>query len=557
MDVNNILSQFGGKNSKETIYMSVTPGVGLELIRLDLSNHAVRNYAYRPLQYNESLRQISDMEEFRNSVSELFDELNISPKSNIILNIPMVHFGSKELPLLLADDAVTEALISEVEQSYIFKRYEPSISWVDSAIQPSGDTRKLFYTAIQKNVVDDIETILNELGMNLVGVEVSLTSILKALLFSGLTEAQMKDNITWNLMLISQSGYSIISMVGKHIVEYYEEPIAIKSFEGEEIYNAISSSAQITLMNYPANYLYIISETDFVSAEFLAGKIQADGTVDYLDNNSFRKQDIIPVSLEVLKDVSDKVSLEAIGIASPVMIPEKFNFISSSVSFEDPNDPVHVALGNYEFFISPNAARNIVATFSLVLLLPFLAILLLLPAVLKQKEAKLEDVNTQLEVINREIDEKKGNINENTAFDINTEIEKVLSDNRTKLIGYSALGESVTKKLWITYFSTKDDGLFDIKGGSENVEDIYTFFRSMKDSLLNAKLRIHKLEMKTNSVDEAISIDVNQSAEYEFEITNLSEAELAAAEADKAEADKNNQDPAQNNTNNNNNNNNN
>ena len=54
----------------------------------------------------------------------------------------------------------------------------------------------------------------------------------------------------------------------------------------------------------------------------------------------------------------------------------------------------------------------------------------------------------------------------------------------------------------------------------------------MKDSLLNTKLRIHKLEMKTNSVDEAVSIDINQPAEYEFEITNMSDAELAPLPAE-------------------------
>ena len=261
MDLNSILSQLG-VGSKDTVYLSVTPGVGLELIQLDVANKTVKNYAFRPLEYNESLRELSDIEAFKNAVTELFSELKINIKSNVVLNLPMVLFGSKELPLLLADDAVSEALTSEVEQSYIFKRYEPVISWADANNSQSGDMRKLFYSAIQKNVVDDLKSALTELGANLVGIEMSLTSILKALAFSGLAQEQMKDNVSWNLMLIKQSGYSICSMIGKSIVDYYEEPLAIKSFEGEEIYNAINASAQITLMSYPANYLYIVSETE-------------------------------------------------------------------------------------------------------------------------------------------------------------------------------------------------------------------------------------------------------------------------------------------------------
>ena len=122
---------------------------------------------------------------------------------------------------------------------------------------------------------------MTEIGATLTGIEVSLTSVLKALAFTGLAQEQMQSNTSWNLMLISSNGYSICSMVGKNIVDYYEEPLAIKSFEGDEIYNAISASAQITLMSYPANSLFVLSETDMVSAELLSRRIQTEGQILY------------------------------------------------------------------------------------------------------------------------------------------------------------------------------------------------------------------------------------------------------------------------------------
>ncbi len=530
MDLNNILSQLG-VGSKDTVYLSVTPGVGLELIQLDTSSRTVKNYAYRPLEYNESLRELVDIEAFKNAVTELFAELKINIKSNVVLNLPMVLFGGKELPLLLADDAVTEALTSEVEQSYIFKRYEPVISWIDANNSQSGDMRKLFYSAVQKNTIDDIKNALTELGATLSGVEMSLTSILKALAFSGLAEEQMKENISWNLMLITQSGYSICSMIGKNIVDYYEEPLAIKSFEGDEIYNAINASAQITLMSYPANYLYVISETDMVSAELLSKRLQTDGIVNFWENNSFKKQDALPVSLEVLEETAHKISLEAIGIAvgSNVNMPVKFNFLSGSASegaIDDPNEPVHVVLGTTEFDISPNAARNVALAAAVVLLIPAIIAFMVVPMVAKQKQTLLDDVNAKLQQTDAEIKRLQEEQNKQNDFDVNAEIKKVLGNNRSKLMAYTALGESVPKKLWVTYFVAKDDGKFDIKGDSSNVEDIYLFFRNMKDSLISTKLRLHKLEMKTESVDEAVTIDPNQPADYEFEITNMTSAEL-------------------------------
>lgn len=532
MDLNDILSQLGLSGSKDVVYLSVTPSVGLELILLDTTARTVKNYAYRPLEYNESLREIANIEEFKRDVEDLFSELKINLKSNVILNLPMVLFGSKDLPLLLADDAVTEALTSEVEQSYIFKRFEPVVSWCDATASQTGDSRKLFYSALQKNVVDDIKNALAELGISLVGVEISLTSILKALAFTGLAEAQMKDNVSWNLMLINQNGYSICSMVGKNIVEYYEEPLAIKSFEGDEIYNAINASAQITLMSYPANYLYILSTTDMVSAELLSKRINFDGMINYYDNNDFKRDNPLPVSLEVLEDTAHKISLEAIGIAvgSAVSMPVKFNFLTKSTEsgVEDPNEPFHVELGSHEFDISPNAARNISVLISILLLIPVFAAYMIIPMIEKQKQTQLNDINSKLEQTNNEIKRIQEEQNKLNDFDANAEIKKVLGFNRSKLMAYTALGESVPKNLWITYFTAKDDGKIDIKGDSENVEDIYTFFKNMKDSLINTKLRLHKLEMKSNSVDEAVTIDPDTPNDYEFEITNMTDAEVNA-----------------------------
>lgn len=537
MDLNSILAQLG-VGQKETVYLSVTPGVGLELIKLDISSRSVKNYAYRPLEYNEAVREITDMEAFRTAVTELFAELAIPPKSNVVLNVPMVLFGNADYSLMLGDEAISTALTSEVEQSYIFKRYDPLISWTDSTNVKSGDTRKLYYTAIQKNVVENIKATLSGLGYNLVGLEMSLTSILKALAFSGITEEQMQDGVSWNLMLVSSNGYSVCSMLGKSIIDYYEEPLAIKSFEDDEIYNAISSSAQITFMSYPANYLVVVSETDMVSAELLSKRLPVEANISFIENNSFKKQDVLPVSLDVLEDVAHKISLEAIGIAvgNAVNMPEKFNFFanSSDVVTDDLNESVHIKIGSNEYDISPNTATKVSAILSAIIIIPTILAFIGIPAIEKQKQTKLSEVNSKLEQVNSEIKKYQNAENQSGNFDEGTEIKKVLSNNRSKLMAYSALGESVPKNLWVTYFVTKEDGKIDIKGESKSVEDIYLFFRNMKDSLINTQLRLHKLQMKTGSVDDAVNVSNN----YEFEITNMTDAELnPPAPADDKEND--------------------
>ena len=314
-----------------------------------------------------------------------------------------------------------------------------------------------------------------------------------------------------------------------------------EKFEGEEIYNAINASAQITLMSYPANYLYVVSETDLVSAEFLASRMSVDGVVNFLENNSFKKQDVIPTSLEVLEDTARKISLEAIGIgATPaVNIPVKFNFTGQSGTgdaiLENPDDPIHVILGSTEFDISPNNARNLALIFALIILVPALLLFLVVPMVANKKQAKLDEVNSTLQKVQAEVKKLEDEQNRSGSFDVNAEIKKVLGTNRSKLMSYTALGEAVPKKLWLTYFTAKDDGKIDIKGESSNVEDVYTFYRNMKDSLIDTKLRLHKLEMKSNSVDDAVTIDPNAPTNYEFEITNMTAEELNPQPAENAQ----------------------
>lgn len=528
MNLKDILSQFGS-SSQDNVYMSITPGLGLEVIQLDIAAKSVKNYAYRPLEYNESLREIADYEKFKMAVIEVFDELSISRKAHVVLNIPMVLFGSKDLPLLLADDAVTEALTSEVEQSYIFKRFEPIVAWVDSPVQGNGESRRLFYSAVQKTQIENIKAAFNEIGASLISVEISLTSILKALWFADLAEEQFKEGISWNLMIINPTGYSIVAMVGENIVDYYEEPLAIKSFEGEEVYNAINASMQITLMSYPANYLYIISETNLVSAELLSKRLNTESTVATLENNEHKKHEIIPTDLGILRDLTTKISLEAIGVATGyhVNLPVKFNFAKAGAEglSDDPNEPVTIRLGDNVFAISPNNAKNLAGIIAAVLLIPALILTMALPFVKKSKQTKARQVQSQLDELNNQI---KALQNENSMyanFDVNTEIKKVLLNNRAKLMAYSALGESVTKNLWLTYFMTSDDGKIDIKGQSSSVEDIYKFYTNMKNSLISSNLKIYKLQMPSGSVEDVVSS--NPASVYDFEITNMSAADLA------------------------------
>lgn len=527
------LDSFSAGGAKQRVYMSLTPGVGLEIIQLDLKGGVVANYAVRDLEYNEQSRDIPDYDYFKAVVSDLFQELGISPKCEVVLNLPMVVFGTTQLGLLLSNESIAGAIQSEVEQTYIFRRLEPVIAWQDV---PTGvnnavtgrETRQVLYTALQQTVVDSLKSVFEELGATLVKIEVSLTSTLRALDYMGVVSEQMQPNMIWNLMIINSVGYSVVSMAGKNVIDYIEEPLATKSLEGDEIYNAIAQSLQITLMSNPANYLFIVSDTDQVSAELLLSRLSVPCSVSVLENNNFKRQDsLIPVGLNVLQKYASKISLQAIGcaLADDLDFPLKFDFFATSGdSLGD--QMCKIPLGEHDIIVSKASAVKYTTAISGVLLSVFFLIgFVLLPKVVEASSAKTSKVTADLEALNKQIESYTSTTTTET-FDLKNSVEAGIKSNRAKLMNYVAIGDAVPKNVWLTYFMTQGNGLVDVKGVSSNVSDVYVFFKNLRDSLLGTQLKLQKLDMDAASVDAAIS--GLAPANYEFEITNMTTDQLSA-----------------------------
>lgn len=546
------LGNLSAGGAKERVYLSVTPGVGLEMIKLDYATNSVANYAVRDVAYDEVSRDITDYDGFKDAVQDMCQELGVDPKSEVIINMPVVSFGLMQFPLLLPDSSITGGIQSEAEQSYIFRRAEPAIAWQDLPMVGDGqgqgnESRQVVYSAIQKNVISEMGQALASIGMSLIGVENSITSTLRALDFAGYTETQMQPNVTWNLMILNATGYSIVTLTGKTIIDYYEEPLAVKSFEGDEIYNAINQSAQIALMSCPANYLFILSDTDQISASLLASKLQTQSSVTVLENNSFKKQaSIIPAGLDVLQTQALKISLQAVGAAladhSDYPLNLQFPGTASAAGIEQ---TCTFKLGDKEITLTANAGMKIVGIIAAALIIPIaLLSFLIMPKVVEANQAKLDAVNSDIKTIDAEIAKYKDSQTA-SVFNVKTEVEKGIQGNRSKLMNYVAAGDAIPKTVWLTYFMTQGDGLVDIKGVSSNVEDVYVFFKNMRDSLIGTKLRLQKLEMVTDSVDDAVASSGNSS--YSFEITNMTEDQLSAllSVATGEDGDKKDQQPKQ------------
>ena len=390
------------------------------------------------------------------------------------------------------------------------------------------------------------------MGSTLASVECSLFADLKGLATTGIAAAQMQDGHSWSLMIVNNSGFQMLGLQGKRILEFYEEPLPLKSYEGEEIYGAIENAAQIALMSTPSSSLVIISETDLVSAEILASQLQFGGQTIFVEENQFRKEPLMEMSLNILAEDQLSVSLHAIGAITPAgMMPVDIDYIAEG---KKKTQMAVIELGGMQ--ITPPKATVFAIIILALVLAPLGFGFVATQQLMNSEQAKISDLDSQITQLDAQLasfTQEKGT----TEFDPLMEIERVLKNNRTKIMAYAALGESIPQNLYLTYFLTTGEGKINIKGCADSVEDVYVFFKNLKDSLLESNLRISKLDLKAGSLDKIVNSTAStiDNAPYIFEITNMSEDELKTylaniakeAKKEKEEKEKREKEQAENN----------
>ena len=515
-----------GMGGGAEVYLTMSQSCGLEMVEVGKSGE-IKSYAQVPLAYNEGQREIANYEEFKAALEEAFAKVNLNPENVMVhMSIPTVWFGARDgLPLLLDENSIGNAVLGELQKQYLFKTQVPVPFWFDNLVT-QGSERNIFYTAVQATAAEQIKTVISSLGASLVSLECALFAYLRGLHVTGIATKQMEADENWSLMIVNNSGFQLVDMVGKKIAGYYEEPIAFKNYEGEEIYNAIDNAAQIAFMSTTSNTLVLVSETDLVSAQMLSEKLQFNGQLSYVEDNKFRMEPLMDLGLNVLAEDQLKVSLHAIGHYAPAKalgMPVEVNFIGGQGGITQDAAVIDTPFGP----MTPQKALVMAAILFVIMgAIGFLAYMLT-GKMLTDAQAKSSNLQTQIEEIDAQLAQYEGSSG-NKDFNPVNEIENVLKYNRTKIMAYAALGESIPKNVYLTYFLTGDDGKINIKGCAETVEDVYVFYKNLKDSLVESNLRISKLDLKAGSLDKVVNNTAStiDDAPYTFEITNLTEDEL-------------------------------
>ena len=525
---------FAGSTQKQIVGVAVTPNIGVEVMLIDKKSNKVIKYGRRPMQYNASSREIEDYNAFKSLVIDLFHELDINTKSNVLMVLPNVHFGFISLPLIINDEAIHNAILAQAEESYVFKRIEPVSAWMDVNLKGRADNKYLVYSSFQKTAVDEIIEVFSDIGSNLIGIETSYAAFLRGIYFSGAAKEEIKEGYNWNIILIGSNSYALFSMAGERLVDYTEVPLAIRSFSYEEAYQAIASSVSQILPNYPARKLLVVSQTDDICAEVLKTQIPYDEDISSIDCNKYTKSPIVKVDSSINLEDAKAMSLNVLGAAVyqatdfplALNILDKTSGTSSTMYFS-------MDIFGKEVLFTPELAKNVCLYIAGGLLIFFVLLYFALVLSTKALQENGAKITLQTDTVKAQLGQLSG---EGGIVDIGSLINRINNQNKKAISFYDSLASDIPKNIWLTYYYNKDGDKVAIEGLSSDINDIYTYYNSLKVISPGSSIKLNKLKVITDVLSGEFDFNADTDIRlYDFEIANTASKKSAGTQNQEAQ----------------------
>lgn len=522
--------------------VSVNPELGLEVAQIDFATKTVLKYGTKQLGYDNLRKEIADLDLFKETLSDLLLELEIPKGSEIVLNIPTILFKVEDFSAAMEPNLV-EMQIEETLSAYpIFQNNEAAISAVRLPIS-TIQNNKIAFTAAQKVTLIEIAMQIKSLGYTVIGIDTSVNSVLNSLIYNERVDIAADSN--WVLLIVDNSTCRIIPMLGKSYADSFEEKIAIGEVLGDaENYGTVISAVSPILKNVPSKRLYVLSRTNVINAEVLAGKLSYNGQIIHHNDNIFSEAPYLDTAPSITEQAAKMISLDVIGAA----INREFrdysvapiNMFNSSLGEVYENEqPLKLNVGP-GFLLTIENMLIASVVFALIALLAIGGTIMPLKAKIALNNNDISDMDRKIADIQKFLDENK-NVSAD-MFDEGDEVRIGLQHNKTVYTYYTIVGTEIPKKLWLTHLQLGSN--ITIEGQADNLESVYSFFRNVKDYNPTSEIKLQKLGLATKSklvelADEESfdtdSIITSMNADfYEFRISDAPEVAVTKKQENSA-----------------------
>ena len=508
-------------SNKQIVGVSITPNHGVEVAVLDKKEPVVVKYGSRPLEYNFATREIQDYDTFKAIIIDLFKELDISLKSSVYLTLPNVHLDFETLPLIIGDEAISNAILSKAEDSYIFKRIEPISAWTDIVTNSQTDKRVIAYTSFQETAITQIRDIFSELGAELVGIESAYSATIRGLYFTDTIDLEEDENVNWNLLLVNSNSYALFSMQGTKLIDYTEVPLAIKSFSTEEAYQAISTSVSQILPNFPAKKLIIVSQSDEICAEVLRTQVTFDDEIIVHDSNKYAKAAPITTDSSIMETEAAAMTYAVIGALATDHLEERIldlNLLSTVPTLGDAYFVFQIK--DKTIVVNQELVRKAFLYIAGVLVAIFAVIYGLIYLVTMGLNKQTGNYQTKISSTQQEIQAITGT---DGIVDIETLVTRIIDLNKTAINFYDSIATDIPQSVWLQYYYNKDGDKVALEGVSANIADIYNYYKSLKVISPQSSIKLNRLQILTEVSGEEYDLAAPDlgSRYYDFEISNV------------------------------------
>lgn len=531
---------------KNIVGVSVSPELGLEVAQIDFVSRTVLKYGCKPLVYDNARREIADMDLFKDTLQDLFAELDIPKGSEVAITLPAITFRVVDYPASLDSVQITTAIEEELANHPIFQNNEPCISATklpNSTIQ----FNKITYTASQKTMLIEIAMQIKELGYRLTNIDTSVNATLNSLIYN--ERVNVSPDASWVLVLVENNCCRVIPMQGRNYIDCFEERISIGEVLGDaENYATVVNAVNPIIKNLPSMCLYVVSKTNVISAEILSSKLIYNAQIIHQEANNFAKAPFLEIGPLVDETVANSISLDVIGAAINEQFKQYSNanlnlFNSSLGDVYILEQPPVIKILDREFVLSMENMIKLAVLLALIVLIPVVIAKLSINKNISTQKADLESLNRQISDIDRFLADNKNVSSE--LFDEGDEIRMGLIHNKNIYTYYTIVGTEIPKKLWLTGLKLGKNTT--IEGQADNLESVYSFFRNIKDYDPNSQIKLQKLGLATNSNIAALSASGNFDTDsiitsmnadfYEFRISDAPEV-VAKQDNKKSETNK-------------------
>ena len=540
---------------KRTFSVAITPDRGLEIAEMNHAQGTVVKYVQRSLEGITVKSIIPDMDVFKDILQECLTEIGAPKGSSIILTLPTITMGIGNYMASQTDSSIVQLITDDlIDKDLIFRDTDPIVC--TTGLSVSIQSKIVAYTASIYAIVQEAAKIIVDIGYKIDAIDVSAASVYRALIHT--KKVQPQQDTTWLMLLVDNSHARLLTLNGESLIEYKEEQVMYDFSDTAGNCDMVAQSITPYLEKIPANYLYVVSRTDSVSAEMLASKIQYNNPIIFLEANSFAKEGFIDAP-DLPEDVANGITLELIG---GCLYDE--SLIHFNMYNEDLGD-VYTDQQPLQFKIGTNVIVLTIAKIIQVTVIIAAIIAGIAGAYYMQLTSAKAELQEQYDKIVSENSSYEKQIKELSKvvstkdFDEVTQMRIGISSNTLIYNYFDLLGKEMPEKVWLSFLEmqTENDNpdspvYANFEGQSDNIESIYRFYRNIKDTMIDSNVELQKLSLASKSPklenikklpenglgdvfhENSNDIMLSSNADfYEFIISNKTEEEIKAKKAPK------------------------